>query len=266
MPASIIFIDFFLFYSNQYIIMNIWLREKTVLKALLFGHRGARGLAPENTIPGIQTALQFGINFVEIDVQCSRDNKLVVMHDSEVDRTTNGHGFVHELDSGYIRSLDAGIKFNDSFKNTPVPFLEDIFDFIKDKEIRVNVEIKNAPFRFDKITELVAGAIAAYDYYNKIIVSSFDHVILQQVRELDPKIHTAVLYAERLVHFEQYVKELGVSAVHPHYHWVTQELVNSMHKINIAVNTWVINDPQVYRYYSRMGVDSIGTDFPDRFQ
>lgn len=245
---------------------NPWLRPRGKKSALVLGHRGAMGLAPENTLSGMRTAVAFRAALLEIDVHLSRDGRLVVMHDETVDRTTNGRGFIRDLFSREIRKLDAGIRFAGKFKNEKVPFLEDILDFIKGKEVRLNIELKNGPVFYPGIERKIAGLIGQYGYHDKVLVSSFDHQALLKIKKIDPSVSIAILYAHNMVGIEAYAQKLRVAAVHPHHYWVSRGLVRAMHRINIAVNTWVVNSTADFLRLSRMGVDAVGTNYPDRFK
>ncbi len=244
---------------------NIWIKPKKLKNSLILGHRGAMGLAPENTMVSINTALSYQVDLIEIDVHLSKDRKLIVIHDEKVDRTTNGTGYIYQLNSKYIKSLDAGIKFNKKFKNEKIPFLEEILDGIKDKNVKLNIEIKNGPIFYPHIEKKLISLIDKYNYYNKIIVSSFDHYVLQKIKTIHPHIHTAILYGSHMINLLSYASQLKVSAIHPHHYWVTPELVQTMHRHNIAVNTWVINNKTDFLRLSHMGVDAIGTNFPNLF-
>lgn len=244
--------------------MNQWLKNKKRKYAMIMGHRGARRLAPENTLAGICEGLKYNVDLIEIDIHVSKDNKLIVMHDFIVDTTTNGKGSIFELNSKYIKTLDAGIKFSKKFKNERVPFLEEVLELLNDKKVRLNIEIKNAPIIYKGIEEKVIKILHLYNYQEKVLISSFDHLVLEKIKQIDKKIDTAILYSERLFDIEEYVKGLKLSAIHPHYYWVTKDLIDKMHKLRIAVNTWIINDWELFKKYSQMGVDCIGTDYPNR--
>lgn len=245
--------------------MNPW-RKKTD-KPMVLGHRGAMGLAPENTIAGIKEAIKCNADLVEIDVQLSKDRKVVVIHDPTFDRTTTGSGYVAEITSSQIKKFDAGVKFDKKFKGEKVPFLEEVIQFLLDyPAIKLNIEIKNGPVYYPGIEEEIAKIIDEYDYYNNVIISSFDHWALKKIKEINPKIYTGLLYGSRIYNLERYVEELGLSAVHPFWFYLTKEIVDSMHKIDIAVNTWIIDDMELYKKFAEMGIDSFGTNFPNRFK
>lgn len=246
--------------------MNIWRKKEDIKNSMILGHRGAMGLAPENTMISFETALSYKADLIELDIHLSKDNQIIVIHDETLERTTTGIGNIQDHNLKELREFDAGIKFSEQFKGERIPVLDEVLDFIKDKEIRLNIEIKNGPVFYKGIEEKTAVLIDKYDYYEKVIVSSFDHNSLKRIKLINPKIHTAILYGCEIVDFDEYVKKLQVSAVHPHHYWVTNELIERMHNLDIAVNTWVINDKVLFNKFSEMGVDSIGTNFPDKMK
>ncbi len=244
--------------------MNPW--RKDTNKPMVLGHRGAMGLAPENTIAGIKEGIKHNVNMVEIDVQLSKDKKLIVIHDHTVNRTTTGTGYVCELTSAQIKKLDAGIKFDKKFKGEKVPLLEEVIQFLLNHpNVKLNIEIKNGPVFYPSIEEEIVKIIDEYKFYNQVIISSFDHLTLKKIKDINPEIYTGLLYSSRIYNLEKYVEELQLSAIHPLWFYLTPEIVDSMHKMNIAVNTWLINDMELYNRFSKMDIDSFGTNFPNLF-
>lgn len=246
--------------------MNIWRKNISQQLPMMLGHRGAMGLAPENTFAGFKEALKYNVDFIEIDVHLSKDRKLIVIHKENVENTTDGNGFVNQLDSAYIKTLDAGIKFSKRFKNEKIPFLEEVFDFIKNKDVRLNVEVKNGPIIYEGIESKVANLIDEFNYYDKVIVSSFDHYVLKRIKERNNKIHTGLLYGCSILDIQEYALNLQVSSIHPHYFWASKGLVEKMHKVDIAVVPWIINDVDTFKKYADYGVDCIGTDYPNKMK
>lgn len=133
---------------------NIW--EKSGKKILVAGHRGAAALYPQNTMVSFEKAVALGVDSIETDVWMTKDGNLVLMHDADVGSTTNGSGLINDLTYSEIRQLDAGIKFSEEFKGTKVPLLEEFLDFVKDKELMLNVEIKdNRICVIDKVIKML---------------------------------------------------------------------------------------------------------------
>ena len=127
-------------------------------EVLVFGHRGARAYAPQNTIPAFELAVQQGAQGIELDVHRSRDGQLVILHNFDVDETTDGSGRITEKTLAEIKALDAGSKFAPEFAGTPIPTLDEVFEAVG-KRLFVNVEIKSESVETDGVEQVVAECI-----------------------------------------------------------------------------------------------------------
>lgn len=136
----------------------------------LVGHRGLKSLAPENTIPSFQLAIDYELDGIEVDVWMSRDDELVLIHDATVDRTCEGHGKVTEMTAAELRSLDAGSKFSPDFRNTRIPLLSEFLDLVKDNEMLLNIEIKD--YR-KKVLNKVYTMVKEYELSERVVITSF---------------------------------------------------------------------------------------------
>lgn len=118
-------------------------------KILNVAHRGLSGLYPENTMIAFRKAIEADCDGIEMDVHLTRDGVPVVIHDEEVDRTTNGSGYVKDFTYEQLCNLDAGIKFSDEFKGEKIPTLKEFFDFMKDNDKLINIELKNSIIHYE---------------------------------------------------------------------------------------------------------------------
>jgi glycerophosphoryl diester phosphodiesterase len=148
---------------------------------IIMGHRGAAALAPENTLLSIATAMEIGVDAVEIDVHLSKDNEIVVIHDATVDRTTNGTGAVSSYTLEAIKKLDAG-------KGETIPTLQEVIDFIGGK-VRLVIELKEAGTE-----EPVVQLIKRNGLWENVYVISFWHRLVKTVKEIESRIKTGVLF------------------------------------------------------------------------
>ena len=230
-------------------------------RILVMGHRGARGLAPENTIASFETARKIGVDFVELDVHMSKDDHIVVMHDATVDRTTDGHGYIKDKSLSEIKTLDAGSWFDPHYTGEGVPTLTEVLEWSKG-EMPLAIELKGG---FEQgMVHKVIDLLWRYDMANEVILISFDHRSLQHVKALSPEIRTGLLYAARLVDSVAVARSSGADALHPSWKYVDRELAREAHTAGLALSTWTVNEPADMRNLIEMGVDSIGTDYPDR--
>jgi glycerophosphoryl diester phosphodiesterase len=240
--------------------------NQTPIQTEVFAHRGAKMVAPENTLPAFEEAVALGAHGAELDVQCSKDGVLVVMHNFTVNETTNGQGRVADLTAAELGKLDAGSHFNPKFSNIGVPTLEEVLAVTAGK-IKLNIEIKNQDPMGGREVEPLAELLQAGNLYDDVIVSSFNPVTLIKMRHVDPQVALGLLYYGQ--HLPAFLREIWLSpilrpeAFHPHYALIDEEYMIWAKAIPAAVNTWTVNDPDEARRLATLGVDTIITDVPD---
>jgi glycerophosphoryl diester phosphodiesterase len=161
-------------------------------------HRGFSRRFPENTILAFQEAVHAGANECEIDLMLTRDGKIAVIHDRTLDRTTSGFGFVADHDLRHILSFDAGAKFDPRFAGTRVPTLADTLLWAKQTDTRLAIEMKE-PERPDRLIDIMIGTLRELDAFDHVAISSFDHIDLLRVKELEPRLQTEAILHHRPV-------------------------------------------------------------------
>ena len=224
-------------------------------KFLCFGHRGASGHEPENTLLAVEKAIVLGADWVEVDVYAV-DGELIVIHDERLERTTNGAGYVMEKTFQYLRSLDAG-------KGQRIPTLRELFDLVN-RRIGVNVELKGP--------DTAALSVSLIDQYIKdrgwdndqFIVSSFNQRELGKAHRLKPQIRISVILGGMHRLYAPFARRHDVFSVHPRMDLVTAGFVESAHRRGLKVFVYTVNDPKDMVRLKTMGADGIFTDFPER--
>jgi len=224
-------------------------------KFLCFGHRGAAGHEPENTLLSVEKAIVLGADWVEVDVYAV-DGELIVIHDERLERTTNGAGYVMEKTFQYLRSLDAG-------KGQRIPTLRELFDLVN-RRIGVNVELKGP--------DTAALSVSLIDQYIKdrgwdndqFIVSSFNQRELGKAHRLKPQIRISVILGGMHRLYAPFARRHDVFSVHPRMDLVTAGFVESAHRRGLKVFVYTVNDPKDMVRLKTMGADGIFTDFPER--
>ncbi len=229
-----------------------------------YAHRGASGYFPENTMLAFQEGVKMGATGLETDVQMTKDGVLILIHDETLNRTTNGKGFVKDYTYQEIAELDAGSWYKRSFRGEKIPTLRELLEFVKDKNIILNLELKNTLIPYHGMEELVLQLIKEYKVEKKIIISSFNHYSIVKVKKLNNKIKTAILYTEGLFHPERYAKYVGANAIHPYYLAINKEIVNEVKKEKILINPYTVNKEEDMLNLIKMEVDGIITNYPDK--
>ncbi len=223
---------------------------------LCFGHRGARGHEPENTLLSIAKALELGAGWIEIDVYAV-ENALVVIHDDRLERTTNGTGSVSDRPLAYLRALDAG-------KGQRIPLLDEVFDLVGQKA-GINVELKG-PGTADPVAGFIAKRLTDGWTYDRILVSSFDLGQLERIHKLNPNIRIGALFDACPIPFAECERTLAAYSIHPSLACVDAALIQDAHMRGMKVFVFTVNSPEEIARLRTMGVDGVFSDFPERVQ
>lgn len=229
---------------------------------LVIAHRGASGHAPENTLAAFKRAIALGATFIETDLQLSRDTRFVAIHDDTVDRTTNGHGKVHDLTLGELRRLDAGSWFGSEFTGERVPTLEEILEFAKKHDVVFYLELK--PTGSWGGEHALIGALRSSGEIARTIVISFDASILATLRKIEPTLMTGLLFDGQLEEPLARAVEIGARQLAVRGDLVTPALLAEARKRDLQVVCWTVNQPAHMRLLIEAGVAGIMSDYPDR--
>ena len=234
-------------------------------RPLNLGHRGARGLAPENTLAGMAAGMAAGADGVEFDVQRTADGHLVVFHDDDLKRICGVGGRVVTSTLAQLRELDAGCHFGPQFCGELIPTLDELIEALPDCAF-LNIEAKRFRFRSDGLEAGIVQAIQRHNLLGRCIVSSFNPVLLWRLGRMERSVPLGLLYAPDLPlgfnrGWQRHV--LRLRALHPYHEEVTPDLVRQAHGRGWQVNTWTVNEPAEMRRLIDLGVDGIITDRPD---
>jgi glycerophosphoryl diester phosphodiesterase len=234
-------------------------------KVLVVGHRGALGYAPENTMASFEKGVECGADLLELDVHLTADGELAVIHDDDVSRTTDGRGAVRTMTLAELWRLDAGGWFNERYRGERMPSLADVLAWARSR-VELLVEIKGGPLPAPGIEEKVVAAVRAHRMLDHVMVISFHHESVKRVKELEPSLATGILYSARLVDTVGAARAARADSVRPGWAYWTAELVEEVHAAGLVAHAWNANDEARMEYLVKLGVDSVGTDYPDRLR
>ena len=229
---------------------------------LVIAHRGASGHAPENTLGAFKKAVAMGATFIETDLQLSRDARFVAIHDSTVNRTTNGDGVVHEMTLAELRRLDAGSWFGSEFAGERIPTLEELLAFSKKNDVVFYLEMKPAGSWGGE--HALIGALRESGEIPRSVVISFDASIVLNLRKIEPTLMTGLLYDGQIENPVKRAVEVGARQLLVRGDWVTPALLTEARKKDLQVVCWTVNHPAHMRMLMAAGVDGIMSDYPDR--
>lgn len=230
--------------------------------SLIYGHRGASGHAPENTLEAFRLAMDMGADGFELDVHMSRDGELVVIHDESVDRTTDGTGLVKDLTLAHLKALDAS-NHMERYKGARIPTLAEVYDLIRDTNHIVNVEIKTDECFYPQIEEKCLALAKEKGVEDRILYSSFNHHTLLKMRQLKPDVKLGMLFGDIMLRPWEYAKNLDVDYLHPmKMNIYVPGFGEETHKAGFGINMWTINDEETMLECLRQNAGII-TNYPD---
>ncbi|MBQ6343302.1 MAG: glycerophosphodiester phosphodiesterase [Anaerolineaceae bacterium] len=227
-----------------------------------FGHRGYSGKYPENTMLAFQKAIEAGADGIELDVQFSKDEELVIIHDETLDRTTTGTGWVKDHTLQELRSLDASFKFTGKYGVNVIPTLDEVLAFMSDKDAQTNIELKTGVFEYEGIEEAVLKCVRKHNVSEKVIISSFNHYSILKMRKLAPDLKCGLLTDCWLINAGKYVHDLDVPCYHPAFRNLTPEITAEIKQYGLQINTWTVNTLEDFKHLEGLGIDIAIGNFP----
>jgi len=231
----------------------------------IIAHRGASNLAPQNTLSAFEKAIEIGADMIELDVHLTKEGEVVVMHDAEVDSTTDGSGKLSEMSLREVKCLDAGSNFGEEFAGEKVPTLDEVLE-LTNGEIELNIELKTRSGKNEGIEEEVLSLVEEYGMGKDVLISSFSFESVERVKDLNSDISVGLLYITLPFtswHSKRIHKKYPwANAAHP-WHWtVGKRHVQKLHELGVDVNVWTVDSERNIRKMLESGVDGIITNRP----
>ncbi|MEU9918647.1 glycerophosphodiester phosphodiesterase family protein [Streptomyces sp. NPDC051001] len=215
---------------------------------LTIGHRGVMGLEPENTLRSFVAAQQAGLDVIELDLHLSKDGALVVMHDTDVDRTTDGSGPIAEKTLAELRALDAG-------RGERVPVFEEVLEAVRSP---LQAEIKDM-----QAARALAEVMLRRDLVARVEVSSFHDEAIAEISRLVPGVRTALIASRYGTDVVDRAVEAGAATVCLNIRRITLEVVEAARKADLRIIGWVVNTQDHLRLVRALQLDGATTDYPE---
>lgn len=243
---------------------------------LLIAHRGASGLAPENTLAAIEKALEIGVDRIEMDLRQTLDGEVVVLHDKTIIRTTNGWGSVRKLPLAKLKKYSAGSWFDLKFSSERVPTFREVLELV-DGKATLLLEVKDGTPYHPGIEKRIIELVNEYSANDWCIVQSFNDRILNNFRKLPEfqadmqKLFAAFIpvapfyggskFTYKRLRRYDYAQEVNISR-----RYVNPRVIRKVHKMSKKVNVWTVNEKESLKKFVDWGVDGIITDYPNRLK
>lgn len=232
----------------------------------MIGHRGASGHAPENTLASMRKAAELGVRRVEFDTRLSADGEIVVFHDNELKRTTNGSGLVSETPLEELQALDAGAWFSEAFAGEPIPTLGQMLDQLAKLGLGANVEIKSDSGGEDEAGRVVASFLKGRwpKGLPPPLISSFKPQILAAAANTAAEIPRALCIDEIPADWRQRLNDLGCGAIHCRHDKLTGQLARAVGDAGTILRCYTVNGCRRAEKLFGWGVEAVFSDYPER--
>lgn len=225
---------------------------------LKIGHRGVRGLAPENTKASFEKALESDLDMVELDLQLTKDKEVVVIHDYDLERIAGVKAKVAELTLAELREFDLGSYFADDLAKQEIMRLQEVINLVRG-DLKLNIELKMIPEAAELLVDKVQRILRREDFIAQTIISSFNHCYL---KEFGPEFKTAILINSHPVEPVAMIESANADGIHPNYKLLTASLLEKVKQVGYFVNVWTVNKREEINKLKKLGVDGVVTDDP----
>lgn len=226
----------------------------------IIAHRGFSGQYPENTLLAFAKAIETGAEMIELDVRLTADEQIVVIHDLDLGRTTDGTGPVDSYTLEELRRFNAA-KLQPDLPFQPVPKLEEVLALTQNK-VQVNIELKEV-VRHRRLPVLVAQELGRWGNPDQFLFSAFEHEAIRQLRKSYPQYKGAILYNREEDPIGK-ARAVDAQALHPAFGSIDEQGIVKAHQAGLIVNAWTINDKETMKLFLNWQADGIITDHPDK--
>ncbi|MET2851765.1 glycerophosphodiester phosphodiesterase family protein [Vibrio owensii] len=234
------------------------------MTTLLIGHRGVAGKFPENTKVSVQAAIDLGLNWIEVDVQPTKDNVLVVCHDHTVNRCSNGKGRVDQMTLSELKALDFGRWFSDEFANESIMTLSELLELAAENDLNLNIEVKVDHHSANDVAQMVAQTLLDGPLpKERILLSSFSHDVIRALHKHCEGYRLGVLSEFFTRKDRLLLEEVDAYSCNLNINWVRSRQINKLQQAGYKVMCYTVNNPNKLKHLPIL--DGIFSDHPSRF-
>ncbi|MFM2624490.1 glycerophosphodiester phosphodiesterase family protein [Vibrio owensii] len=234
------------------------------MTTLLIGHRGVAGKFPENTKVSVQAAIDLGLNWVEVDVQPTKDNVLAVCHDHTVNRCSNGKGRVDQMTLSELKALDFGRWFSDEFANESIMTLSELLELAAENDLNLNIEVKVDHHSANDVAQMVAQTLLDGPLPKEsILLSSFSHDVIRALHKHCEGYRLGVLSEFFTRKDRLLLEEVDAYSCNLNINWVRSRQIHKLQQAGYKVMCYTVNNPNKLKHLPIL--DGIFSDHPSRF-
>lgn len=239
--------------------MKIFTGEK---KSYIGAHRGASAYRPENTMASFQKALQLGTDMLELDVQLTKDNQIIVFHDFDLQRIAKREGMIKDFTYAELKDIDVGSWFSEEYHAERIPLFEELLELAQNK-VWINIELKILESERDKLVKLVVDQLKSYKMIDQVQIMASNHHALKEVRNYSKDVVTNVITSARLLNPIKYLQELEAQVLNTPLSSLSPKLVEEVHNAGYYVHGSFSNDVTYWMTLQDWNIDVMDTDIPD---
>lgn len=229
----------------------------------VMAHRGYSGAYPENTMTAFKKA-EGKADAIELDVQLTKDGKVVVIHDERIDRVTDGEGFVRDYDLKDLQKFNAAKNKADVIDFEYIPTFEEYCQWVSKTSLETNIELKTGVFYYTGIEEKTIEIIKKYNLVDRVMFSSFNHLSLYKAKQIEKSIPCGILVPERgFGNAGAYCRQFGFEYFHPSYKSLTKEVVGECNQNGIKINAWTVDSMDSLELLTKLNVAGVISDYPE---
>ncbi|WP_445487654.1 glycerophosphodiester phosphodiesterase [Niallia sp. 03133] len=230
--------------------------------SLVGAHRGASQYYPENTMLSFHKALELGADYIELDVHLTKDEVPVVIHDSTLERTTDGKGKIRDYTMEELKRFDAGSWFGKEFTGLEIPTLEEVLQWSKGR-MGVNIELKQDVEKYAHLEEKVLEVIRKTKTINQIQVMSFNHKAVKKMKDLDANVFAGIILFAEAYNPIHLVKEVNADFFNTTWMFHSKAVIDELHNEGYLVCGGHCDDPEKWAELQSLGIDMAETNIPD---
>jgi glycerophosphoryl diester phosphodiesterase len=236
---------------------------------VIAAHRGVSSLFPENTMPAFIAALNLGCEMIELDISVTKDKEFVVIHDETLERTTSGTGKISDRFFAEIYGFDAGFKLTEKKISAKVPLLSEVLDLVKNRAV-LNVEVKSEVYSKsnaeDSAEKLLLEMIEKREMTDQVILSSFNHKILQRLRKISDEVNLGILTSGEPRPPIALTRKLDAFSWHPTHINLSKKIIKYYKKhTGKKIIPYTVNKSKKASSLIKTGIDGFFTDYPQKF-
>lgn len=228
----------------------------------IYANRGSSGNYPENTLAAFRAAAELPIAGIVMNVQLSKDGKVVVIHDERLDRTTDGQGYVKDKTLAELKELDCGTWFSSEWEEERIPTLDEVFDIFQETDHRLNIELKTDYFPYDPLIGKVIALSDKRGMTERLILSSFNHEDVQKVCK-ETHVESAILTSDILVDAYDYARVIGTDRIHMSLSGAYRKTATDALRKGAIVYVCAGDDLQYAEELQQIGIHGLITNHPE---